>query len=220
MIFVIQCAASKRGSAGSLVTTRGSRVMFVAKPEESPDDRQCVYAHPDAMSDSGISWRNLLLNYNRSPGHNPLGLLPAWKLYQNPSYSGLVKKFGPERVYILSAGWGLISANFLTPNYNITFSSKADKEYRRGKRDCYRDLCMLPPGCKGPIVFCGGKDYVRIFCDLTRPFKCRKIVLYNSVIPPRAPGCDLERFSTTTRTNWHYECANRFIEGKINIRCD
>ncbi len=219
MIFVIQCAARKRDSAGTLVKTNGSRVMFAANPKEMPHDGNYVYAHPDDISDCGISWRDQLLKYNRNPGHNPLGLMPAWKLYGAPIYSRLVDTYGPEHVYILSAGWGLIAAEFLTPNYNITFAPSAAKGNRRGKKDCYKDLCMLPPGCKDPIVFFGGKDYVHLFCELTRCFDCRKVVFYNSVNPPYAPGCELERFRTTTRTNWHYLCANRFIEGKVATSC-
>jgi hypothetical protein len=38
----------------------------------------------------------------------------------------LVEKFGIEKVFILSAGWGLIRADFLTPNYDITFSGSAE----------------------------------------------------------------------------------------------
>ena len=35
-------------------------------------------------------------------------------------------------------------------------------------------------------------------------------MFYNSGRAPEAPGCLLERFVTTTRTNWHYECARKF----------
>ena len=76
---------------------------------------------------------------------------------------------------------------------------------------------LLPQELKDPIVFFGGRSYVPLFCELTRPFNCRKIVLYNSVTHPSAPGCELKRFITTGRTNWHYQCANQFIEGGIEI---
>jgi hypothetical protein len=62
----------------------------------------------------------VLQEYNALPGNNPLGLYPAWRLYENRSYEGLVDRFGVDNLYILSAGWGLISAAFLTPNYDIT----------------------------------------------------------------------------------------------------
>ena len=57
-----------------------------------------------------------------------------------------------------------------------------------------------------------------MFCELTRHFDCRKIVFYNSS-NLRAPGCQLQRFETTVRTNWHYQCANQFIDGLIEV-CD
>ena len=44
-----------------------------------------------------------------------------------------------------------------------------------------------------------------------------RIVFYNSANAPRMNGCKLRCFETTTRTNWHYECANAFIAGSINI---
>jgi hypothetical protein len=55
-----------------------------------------------------------------------------------------VKQFGIENTFILSAGWGLIDATFLTPAYDITFSAKADNFVRRRKRDAFYDLCLLP----------------------------------------------------------------------------
>jgi hypothetical protein len=48
----------------------------------------------------------VLLAYNRHPDGNPLGLLPAYRLYQNPVYERVVDKLGTSHVYILSAGWG------------------------------------------------------------------------------------------------------------------
>ncbi len=76
---------------------------------------------------------------------------------------------------------------------------------------------MLPPNTAEPVVFFGGKDYVPLFCSLTEHIKGKRVLFYNSATLPDAPGCALKRFNTTTRTNWHYECANAFIEGKITI---
>ena len=128
-----------------------------------------------------------------------------------------MKTYGAERVYILSAGWGLITAEFLTPDYDITFSASGGKVSKRDKSSRFRDLCMLPQELKDPIVFFGSRKYVPLFCELTRPFNCRKIVFYNSATPSSAPGCELKRFITKWRTNWQYQCANQFIEGAIEI---
>jgi len=70
---------------------------------------------------------------------------------------------------------------------------------------------MLPVGTSDPIFFFGGKDYVSLFATLTKSISAPKTVFYNSAVSPDAPGCSLKRFETSTRTNWHYECANAFI---------
>ena len=67
------------------------------------------------------------------------------------------------------------------------------------------------------IVFFGGKDYLPLFCSLTDTIRSKKIVFYNSATFPRLNDCAPRRFQTTTRTNWHYECANAFLDGSINI---
>ena len=64
----------------------------------------------------GGTWRKLLADYNkRNRDANPLGLLKAWQLYRHKTYGQLVRQLGEENVYILSAGWGLLPANYLTP---------------------------------------------------------------------------------------------------------
>jgi hypothetical protein len=108
VIVVIQCAGSKRKNAGFLRTKDGRPVSFVAHPELAPPTVGRVYARPDDASDSGGTWRDQLLAYNANSGANPLGLLRAFDLYENEIYRALVKQFGLERTYILSAGWGLI----------------------------------------------------------------------------------------------------------------
>ena len=217
MILVIQCAARKRPEAGHLRTLDGRKVMFVADPGIAPNDPNCSYARPDDVSDTGKPWRTILRKYNADPGHNPLGLLSAWKLYKNAIYELLADHCGPERFYILSAGWGLIRADFLTPAYDITFSPDAEKYKRRRKKDQYDDFNMLPQETGDDIVFFGGKDYVGLFCALSEGVKGTRYLWCNSKSAPKAPGCVLRRFHTKTRTNWHYECARTFIEGKIQL---
>ena len=65
-------------------------------------------------------------------------------------------------------------------------------------------------------MFFGSKEYVPLFASLTgAAVKAERIVYYNSVTPPSAPGCKLVRFETRTRTNWQYECASAFLRGKL-----
>ena len=223
MIVVIQCAGGKNPHAGCFRTEYGRPVKFVADPDRAPTDDK-VYKRPDDPADSGRSYREELVEYNRSPGDNPFDLLPAWRLYTNPAYIELVDTYGTENVFILSAGWGLIASDFLTPDYDITFSNSArgDDAYKRRRRnDVFMDLSMLPADRTGPIVFLGGKDYVPLFCRLTKGVKSERIISYcysgNSDNPPPAPGCRRLRFETSTRTNWHYECARALIRGDVAI---
>jgi len=217
MIVVIQCAARKKPNAGYLLRPDGRKVLFVADPDSTPANAAHAYVRPDDIADTGESWRAKLLRYNDAPGNNLLGLLPAWQLYENRTYKLLADKYGLDHLYILSAGWGLIAADFLTPAYDITFSPSADSFKRRRKKDRYDDLCMLPADTAEPVVFFGGKDYVSLFCSLTERIKGQRHVIYNSANAPDAPGCLLKRYNTTTRTNWHYECAKAFIAEEIGI---
>ena len=222
VLVVIVCAASKRDDAGAMRRPNGKPVRFVAKPKAMPNEvknPRFDYVHPDDdIDDTGISWRERLEEYNREyakTGANPYGLLSAFKLYSNSIYRDLVKHYGAERVFILSGGWGLISAEYLTPQYDITFSTQAEKWKRRGKRDSFRDVCHIPEGFKATIEFFGGKDYARVFAELTQSIECRKIVRYNSTTPLSAPGCELRKYQTSARTNWYYQCARQFIRGEI-----
>src|SRR6476661_5883375 len=122
MIVVIQCAGSKRSNAGVLRTIDSKPVKFVARPDLAPKD-DFIYARPDDPSDRGARWREALLSYNEDAGGNPLGLLRACELYSPAIYQQLADGVGRERLFILSAGWGLLGADFLTPDYDITFSA-------------------------------------------------------------------------------------------------
>jgi hypothetical protein len=196
MIVVIQCAASKAADAGYLVTADGKPVTFVAHPEIAPKTDE-FYARPDDDAGEGKSWREVLLAYNRDPRANPFGLLPAYRLYENAVYERLVDKLGIENVYILSAGWGLITSEFLTPYYDITFSPSArgaDASKRRRKGDRYHDICMLRDDTNDEILFFGGKDYVPLFCTLTQRVTGRRKVFYNAAQAPQVPGCATVKF--------------------------
>lgn len=216
MIVVIQCAATKKPNAGHLCRRDGKKVLFVANPDSTPNSTAHVYARPDDIADTGISWREELFRCNARSGNNQPGLLPAWQLYKNLTYECLYKKYGPERLYILSAGWGLIRANFLTPNYDITFSRSADKYKRRIAKDRYNDFCMLPTDTAEPVVFFGGKDYLPLFYSLTQGVRGRRHIFYVGKKPDAPLDCILKSFGKSY-TNWHYGCAKAFIEGNICI---
>jgi hypothetical protein len=91
----------------------------------------------------------------------------------------------------------------------------ADPHKRRKKTDQYADFQMLPNGAEANVVFLGGKDYVPLFCNLSTGIRNVLKVFYNSTHTPDSARCKFRRFETTTRTNWHYECANALIDGSI-----
>jgi hypothetical protein len=219
VIVVIQCAGSKRNGAGHIRTTDGRRVLFVAHPKLAAPREGYLFARPDDDSGQGGSWREMLLAYNENASTNPFKLLRAFELYQKNVYRDLTARVGQRNSYVLSAGWGLISAAFLTPVYDITFSASAEGYARRRREDLYRDFRMLPDDAHGPVIFFGSKEYVPLFAALTRSVSSPKTVFYNSSQPPAAPGCLLERFQTRTRTNWQYECAAAFLRGDL-LRID
>ena len=126
MIAVIQAAAGRQPGAGHMKTRDGRRVLFVADPARAPVEPDVCHARPDATSNFCVSWRKLVLGYNENPRDNPLGLLPAYLLYPDEIYSQLVEQLGSYKVYILSAGWGLIKSSFLTPNYDISLGPDAE----------------------------------------------------------------------------------------------
>jgi hypothetical protein len=219
MIAVIQCAGTKQPHAGRLARNDGTQVKFIAHPNAARPKADLIYARPDDRSDRGVSWREVILEYNKTPADNPLKLLPAWQLYRNDVYARLARELGVGNVYILSAGWGLIAAKFLTPDYDITFSNtkKEDKYKQRRKNDRYQDFHMLPDETRESVVFFGGKDYLPLFAALTKSIKGKRTVFYNSQDIPEVPGCTLRLFETDANTNWHYLCANALLDGEIAI---
>lgn len=215
MKVIIQCAASKNAqpSGSGLYSKEKRKMKFVAKTDKAPRDGDFYYAHPDDLCDGNRTWRSWLQEYNEKESSNPYGLLPAYRLYQNSAYEGLVAKFGVEKVFILSAGWGLIRANFLTPDYDITFSNASNVPLyaRRRTSDYYDDFYQLPDDCE-EICFLGGKEYQHLFIRLTLGRKGVKRIFYNSQNSPSpVEGYIFERFFTTRKTNWHYGCANWLI---------
>ena len=155
MIVIVQCASRKRADAGHLWDDDGNPVTFVANPALAPTD-QNTYARPDDLiSDTNATFRDLLSAYNLAPHDNPWNLLPAGNFYDVPVYAELSQKVEPSKLFILSAGWGLIRADFLIPTYDITFSNQAEVWKRRSKSNQYLDYSQIVEGSREEIVaFC------------------------------------------------------------------
>ena len=216
-VVVFPCAAAKARDAGRLRLPDGRRVSFVAKPSWAPANPSMVYRRPDDRAPDGTTFRDMLVEYNLHPGENPWGLLPAWRLYRPVVYGELAREPGIANLFILSAGWGLIKADFLTPDYDITWSANADRHKRRTRGDRYEDFRQLPVKDVDRVVFAGGKDYIPMFLSLTGDFDGERVVFFNSAVPPRARNARFVRFETDTKTNWHYEWARAWLDGKIEL---
>ena len=216
MKIVISCAGSKAPGAGYMKTENGRCVNFVGNPAKVVSRELGIcYARPDDEARDSETWREKLIAYNKScTDENPFGLLPAYKLYTPKCpygnvYTQLVEVFGIDNVYILSAGWGLIQACFLTPKYNITFSGSGYKQRR--KCDQYCDFNHLESDVDEKLLFFGGQGYLPLFCKLTRHYQGRRIVYHNS---KKKPNCDfkLVHYETEDKYRWVYECATKVIE--------
>lgn len=225
MKIVIQCAATKHhlSSDYGLRSKDNLPIKFVAEPKLIDFTEEFFFVSPDdRKDDSNETWRDHINTYNKTQVHNPSKLFAAYKLYRHPAYEALVRKFGVENIYILSAGWGLISAQFLTPDYDITFSNAKNvhPSSQRKKDGKYQDFCHLRDDDE-PIVFLGGKAYLPLFCKLTSKMKAKKIVFFNSINPPSLPpNFNALKYETTQKTSWHYSCAHALIDGSIHIKID
>lgn len=213
MRFIIQCASKKQEGAPSLVAPDGRRVEFVADPSAGALLDGVLWARPDdPMPGAARTWRQELARLVAS-GEAVRTLLPAWRLYRPRAYGMLVEACGVERAFILSAGWGLVRADFPLPDYDITFSSAAGEAHRRRKVHRFQDFMQLAPGSSESVVFIGGKDYLPLFQELTESLPARKVVLYRAPPSTTLPQVRTEGLwtyiphPTSTCTNWHYGAA-------------
>ena len=160
MDIVIQCAATKDPNAGRLRTSDGRDVHFVAAPELCSSTASAAYARPDDISDlPPLTWRNQLEKYvDEERDANPLSLREAYRLYRHPAYSSLVRSFGLQQVFILSAGWGLVRADYLLPAYDVTFNRRAREKNPAAfcsSTEGYKFFQQLSRKDEGPILFLG-----------------------------------------------------------------
>ena len=130
---------------------------------------------------------------------------------------------GADKLYILSAGWGLVRSDFLLPDYNITFSPHADRGVRRFKTDeGWPDLMQLPRDTEEPVICFGGQAYVRFFTRLTSGIAAprhafRRVAIGQEGETTMQGGVRIHDYGTDRRTNWHHDCARDFMNGKIGI---
>lgn len=216
MKIVIQCCKSKREEARTFKNDLGEEVMFVAHPERCAQSVSCKCTPDGEMGFRPGTWRDYLVEYNEHGG-NPDGLFRAGNLYKPAVYRPLVERYGWSEVFILSAGWGLIRADYLIPAYDITFSSQAGLCNRRRPSDVYQDFNQLQDYGVSPeetVYFLGGKAYLPLYYSLTQHISARKVVYHAQRNPAKRQG--YEYISYPPGTNWHYACARGFMAGKVD----
>lgn len=214
MKIVIQCAGKKHENAGRLETTSGEKILFVAHPEWYTHQDKC-YRPDDKREDTDSTWRDYLQSYNRK-GSNPYNLLPAGELYKPPIYKALAKKYGGQNVYILSAGWGLVRSDYLLPYYNITFSNQSEPYSKRRPCDKFKDFNQLSDEIIHPdetIYFLGGLSYLPLYLNLTKNITARKVIYHSQGSAYHLQGYECIHYGSYT--NWHYKCAQDFINDRI-----
>ncbi len=217
MKIVMQCAGSKSSRAGTLQDSEGRPIKFCSNPERSVGTPRS--ARPDDATDGGgDSWRSRLEEYNRSFGStatNPLGLMAAGNLYTPPAYAEL-RRSGISS-YILSAGWGLVRASYLLPDYDVTFSKNSDvpaQNKRSMSQTGWKDFNHLRDEASAgeEIHFFGAKSYLDLFYQLTSANnKGERIVIHHKGQVPKRSGFHYEEFIGAVSTNWHYVALGKFL---------
>jgi hypothetical protein len=162
--------------------------------------------HPDSFTPNSYkSWRKYLEEHQ-----NDKNLLMTYKLYSRKEYRCLYEKF-QNSLYILSAGWGLVGAEFKLPNYDITFSSKSGASNKRDKTTNFKDFNQLNISDNEDVVFIGTPNYVPLFIQLTKNLSNRKIIYWKSKSLKKIKVNDTFEycyFPNGTNRNWYYELAN------------
>lgn len=217
MKIVISCCDSKNGN---LFTYNEETINFVSHVSPALPNNQ-LYFHPDDLiPNENITWRDLIA---KQEGDN--NLLPAYNLYRPNIYAALFENFGND-LFIFSAGWGIIRADFELPKYNVTFSKNKNVPVyaRRNNDDAFHDFNHLAGILENEsIVLIAGYDYVLPFCQLTANLPNEKIIIYkNQTLINNNPYFNDNSFQfiyyqTNRRTNWHYEFAQRLINNEIEI---
>jgi hypothetical protein len=217
MKIIISCSDQKNGE---LLVHKGLKINFVSNKDQSVANQELHFHPDDIVPNEEISWRNLINQQKKD-----LHLIPAYELYKRPIYSALFKYFGAD-LFVFSAGWGIIKADYKLPKYNVTFSCSKNipLHARRNSEDKFNDFNhLLGIEENERIVLIAGLDYVLPFCQLTEQLPNEKIIIFkNKKIILNNPFWGNKKFNfvyyhTTRRTNWHYEVAERLIKNEITF---
>lgn len=202
---VFVCCERKNGE---VFQHNGSKIHFVSRPDSCTQIDGNKYVRPDDLIEGEeMTWRDLIILQE-----DRYDLVAAYELYNHPIYRELYNHFN-QNLYIFSAGWGIVRADYKLPQYDITFSRSAPRYSRRKKNDEFNDFNQLNiRNSEDDILFIGGADYILPFCKLTKYLPNNKIIIYKSRLTAemeefnRRTDFSFEEYYGINRpfTNWHY----------------
>lgn len=216
MKIVISCCDKKNGD---LFHHNGEAINFVSHANEFAPIDQLNFHPDDLVPNENFTWRELVAQQE-----NRDDLLSSYILYKPNIYNVLYQHYGND-LFIFSAGWGIVRADYKLPKYNITFSTKNNiPPYAKRNNNFFDDFNQLEEIDENErILFIAGKDYVFPFCELTEHLPNEKIIIYKShdVLNNNQylnnNNFIFRQYQTNTRTNWHYEYAKRLITNEVEL---
>ena len=217
MKIVIGCSKNKIADP---FVYNGKEIEFTAYPKKATKEN-CDFFHPDdIITQRGISWRDLVEQLQHEENNN---LVASCKIYKRKIYKDLYNKFG-DNLLIFSAGWGIITAQYRIPCYDISFSSNSPSYSKRLKTSIFQDHNhLIGTADNENIVLIAGYEYALAFCKITKNLKNKKIIFYknrnllkNNEFVER-DDFEFIYYQTTINTNWQYDLAKRLISNSIEI---
>jgi hypothetical protein len=198
-------------------------IKFVASPQMAsktmPKNGVEYYKPDDKIPGENKTWRDLVLEQKHSD------LVTAYCLYCRDIYKDFYRNFG-DRFYILSAGWGIIRANFKIPTYDITYSTtpKVPEYAKRGDNHGWKDINHLQEdsmkwGCDSEVILFAGSAYVSHFREMAQSLPNsiqKRILVYTN---NKSEDRNVKRYQNLVyqyyyspkSTNWHLEAAETFL---------
>jgi hypothetical protein len=217
MKIIISCSKSKNGDS---FLHNGTAINFVSRVDGLGAENE-LYVHPDDLiPNEKNTWRDLV---SQQEIRNEL--LPAYQLYKHSIYSSLFRHYSDD-LFIFSAGWGIVKADFRLPKYNVTFSNGKNVPIysKRNKNDLFNDFNHLEGIDENEtIVLIASKDYVLPFCQQTNHLPNQKVIIYKNMgVLNHNPYANINNFRfkhylTNERRKWHYEYANKLINNEIEL---
>lgn len=201
-IIVICCAGRKNPLYGKL-TENEHEIDFRAV--SNPVNYEYM---PDDIKSNNQTWREYIHEHQ---ANTDLNIYNAYMLYTPKSpfqniYSDLYARFA-NRLYILSAGWGLIKSDYRIPKYDITFKSNIHSINRTEPNPIFdhndwKQLSENDLKINSRIIFIGPRNYHNLFDRCTAHLTNTKIKITIDWVG------DLQGFNNY---NWHYHFISRYL---------